>query len=528
MADDLSSFPVMSDPSTDIGDTFADYDPSGAAAIDNYSDAFSWGSIWDAVTSPTAKNLLNIGSGLYGLYESGQQRNLAKDAIKASDPFGPYRQQYAQQLMALMADPSTITKDPGYQFQLDQGSQAVERFMASKGFLGSGNEGIALQQYGQDYASKYLNEKVNQLAGLAGANITPNPAPGLNAYNQGLDTASASLASLGYGLTRAGSSAGTPGSQHPSAAGGEAAKVGGTLSTVGGIAKAGGATDVGGVLSTTGSAVGNFGNIISGIERGGTAGTGAAVSSGAKLASLAGYGGQGTSLVGAAGDAASGNYIGAAKNLYSAFAPATAGSLGLGSVASGAAANAALGEAGFGAAWATPSIEASVAGASGAGAAGTGAATTGAAAAGGSASLLGTAAAGAGYAGLVIAAGELLHHAFGGGVSNQRNRAAFEGLTAQWSPTQIARVGAKGMQSITAYNVPGIGWTTMTQGKYDELVGNLYGAVYHPDDNQAEWEAKLQQTLSSLQPLNSDTVSQLKSRWGGSWDDSAIQKILGG
>ena len=318
MADDLSNFPIMSDPGVDIGDTFADYDPSGAAAIDNYSDAFSWGSIWDAITSPTAKNLLNIGSGLYGLYESGQQRNLAKDAIKASDPFGPYRQQYAQQLMALMADPTSITKDPGYQFQLDQGNQAVERFMASKGFLGSGNEGIALEKYGQDYASKYLNDKITQLAGLAGANISPNPGPGLNAYNQGLDTASASLASLGYGLTRAGASAGTPAAQHPKTAGGEAATVGSDIKTVGSIVSAG--SKLAGIAgfdssagAATGQTLGDVGNIVTGVSQGGIGGYGKAAAGVADLAGVdtAGWGG----IISAGANVAEGNYAGAGMDL---------------------------------------------------------------------------------------------------------------------------------------------------------------------------------------------------------------------
>lgn len=337
MADDLSSFPIMDDPGIDVGNTFSDFDPSGSAAVDAGAN-FSWGSIWDMISSPTAKTLLSAGSGLYGLYQSGQQRGLAKDAIKASDPFGPYRQQYAQKLMALMADPASITKDPGYQFQLEQGEQAVERRMASKGYLGSGNEGIALEQYGQDYAKSAYNDKITQFAGLAGANISPNPGPGLQAYNQGLDTASASLASLGYAVAKGGASAGTPGysigttpspSSRPSAAGGEAAKtigmIGGAAGVVGAGAKLAGsalgssetATDIG----KGAGAVGDLASIYTGIDKGGVKGYGDAV---AGIADLAGYNIKSApvfAIAGAAQQVAKGNVGGAGVTIASAAVP---------------------------------------------------------------------------------------------------------------------------------------------------------------------------------------------------------------
>lgn len=320
MADDLSQFPIMDDPSIDVGDTFADFDPQGASSID----ASNWSSIWDAITSPTAKNLLNIGSGLYGLYESGQQRNLAKDALKAGDPFGPFRAQYAQKLMALMADPSSITKDPGYQFQFDQGKQAVTRGMAARGFLDSGNEGIALEQYGQNFAKSAYNDRLTQLAGLAGANISPNLAPGLSEYNSGLDTASASLASLGYGITRGGASAGTPASR-PSAAGGEAAKIGAAAGVVGAGAKlvnnlSGGS----GTAQTVGSGAGKVGDLASiytGVNKGGITGYGQAV---AGLADLAGYNIKGApvfAVAGAADQIRKGDVGGAGVTIASAAVP---------------------------------------------------------------------------------------------------------------------------------------------------------------------------------------------------------------
>lgn len=61
---------------------------------------------------------------------------------------------------------------PGYQFQLDQGSQAVSRNLAAQGLLQSGAAGKALQQYGQGVASNYATQYVNGLQSLAGLGQT--------------------------------------------------------------------------------------------------------------------------------------------------------------------------------------------------------------------------------------------------------------------------------------------------------------------------------------------------------------------
>lgn len=469
MADDLSNFPIMDSPQIDVPNTFEDWssDTVNLSTWDQFTSGM--GSVWDAITSPTAKNLLTIGSGLYGLYESGQQRNLAKDAMAKSDPFGPYRAQYAQQLSALMMNPGSITEDPGYKFQFEQGQQAVERGMAAKGYLGSGNEGIALTQYGQNFAANYLNAKISQLSGLAGANITPNYGPGLQAYGQGLDTASAALASLGYGITRGGASAGTPGaSSGPSAAGGEAAKIGGAISTVGRVAGSEG-------LSTVGSAVGNFGNIISGIERGGTAGAGSAVSAGARLAGVAGYGGTTASTIGAVGDVASGNYLGAAKNLYSAFAPVSAASLGLSGVASGAAANAALTEAGFGTAWSTPAIGAATSGA-------------GAAAAGSTAGTASTAGAAAGSSSLASTAVPILGAVVGGYGTVK---------SIQAGDTKSAVVSGASTGAAIGSIVPGIG--TLVGGIIGGVVGGLGAAIHGKDYSEEKVRDKYYSAVEQMQ-----------------------------
>lgn len=267
----------------------------------------------------------------------------------------------------------------------------------------------------------------------------------------------------------------------------EASGYGGLLSNAGALASAAGGKFDSSLLSGAGKVASGAGGalqVVGGVQQGGTAGYGSAIAGAAQLAGTLGYGGTATGVAGAVGNALAGNYLGAAHSLGSIGSSAAAGSS-------------------------------------------TGAAAAGSAASG-TASALSTLSTGAGYAAAVIAAGQLIHQAFNAHGSLLRNRAAFETLSKDWQPTQIGRIGAKGMFAVTAYNVPGVGWVAMTQGQYDELAGNWYGAAVAPDGNQEEWQKKLANTISNLIPINSQTIGDLKKKWGGSWDSAAIQKIING
>jgi uncharacterized protein YukE len=62
-----------------------------------------------------------------------------------------------------------LTNDPSYQWRFQQGQQAVERSLASKGLLQSGNAAIELQQYGQGAASQeYGAQFTRMLQGMEG------------------------------------------------------------------------------------------------------------------------------------------------------------------------------------------------------------------------------------------------------------------------------------------------------------------------------------------------------------------------
>jgi len=85
-------------------------------------------------------------------------------------------------------DPSQqIQSLPGYQFQLGQGVQAIDRSAASQGLLNSGATGKALAQYGQGLAQNYSQQYVSGLQDLAnrGEGATQSTAAaGAGAANQ--------------------------------------------------------------------------------------------------------------------------------------------------------------------------------------------------------------------------------------------------------------------------------------------------------------------------------------------------------
>lgn len=58
--------------------------------------------------------------------------------------------------------------DPGYQFRLDQGLQAMDRSAAARGGLQSGAALKGAQQYGQNLASNEYNNAFNRQMSMAG------------------------------------------------------------------------------------------------------------------------------------------------------------------------------------------------------------------------------------------------------------------------------------------------------------------------------------------------------------------------
>lgn len=97
----------------------------------------------------------------------------------------PYRQLGTEAiggLRGLMADPSKITDQPGYQFGMNQGQQAIERSAAARGQQLSGGTLKGLTRYGQDYAGTKLDQTYNRLSNLAGLGQVGQSAQSGNNY----------------------------------------------------------------------------------------------------------------------------------------------------------------------------------------------------------------------------------------------------------------------------------------------------------------------------------------------------------
>ncbi len=107
------------------------------------------------------------------------------------------------QLNQLMADPSSVTKMPGYQFQMQQGTDAIQNSAAAGGL--TGNTLKALDSYGQGVASSSYGNLWQQLYQMA--NLGQTSAAGVG--NIGASTA----ANIGGNIIGAGNAqaAGTVG-----------------------------------------------------------------------------------------------------------------------------------------------------------------------------------------------------------------------------------------------------------------------------------------------------------------------------
>jgi hypothetical protein len=67
----------------------------------------------------------------------------------------------AQGLRSLMQDPWSITSDPGYQFGLEQGFKGIQAMKTAGGLGLSGSTLKDLTMFGQDYGTKFLQQKFN-------------------------------------------------------------------------------------------------------------------------------------------------------------------------------------------------------------------------------------------------------------------------------------------------------------------------------------------------------------------------------
>jgi len=133
----------------------------------------SLGSLTGGASPMKLGSLLQAGGSLLG-YGQGQsdieemRRMMEAQAARAEAQYQPYSQA-GQQALTNLQGPSleALQADPGYQFRLQQGNQALERSLAAQGLSGSGAALQAAQEYGQGLANQTYNDyfaRQNQIA----------------------------------------------------------------------------------------------------------------------------------------------------------------------------------------------------------------------------------------------------------------------------------------------------------------------------------------------------------------------------
>jgi hypothetical protein len=114
-----------------------------------------------------------------GIAEQRRQFDLTRE------DFSPYREAGRNALTSLVGDinapmnPRDVMSDPGYQFGMDQGQQALDRKISAMGGRVSGAALKAAARFGTNYASTGYNaayqrrqDRLNRLAAIAGIGQT--------------------------------------------------------------------------------------------------------------------------------------------------------------------------------------------------------------------------------------------------------------------------------------------------------------------------------------------------------------------
>lgn len=142
----------------------------------------------------------SMGSWLKGTDQAGMEYMAGQDWEK----YGGRDRSLANQVNSYQVDPELtrsfglddFQKDPGYQFRMQQGQEALERSAAARGGLNSGGTLKAITEYGQNFASNEFQNafnrfnsnqanRFNRLSALAGVGQTATNQLGQAAQSYG-------------------------------------------------------------------------------------------------------------------------------------------------------------------------------------------------------------------------------------------------------------------------------------------------------------------------------------------------------
>lgn len=167
--------------------------------------------IWDDLTGKTAAKASNAAAAdTYGKQQGAINKllgygddyradyaNLAGGYDPLKSGYDPYAQTgYGANtaLQRLIADPSSVRSLPGYQFDMEEGTRALDRGAASRGMLGSGRASKDLLRFGTGLADKTFGDQLARLLSIT---------TGVGLPAQGAQTAigDKQIGTVGQGIT---------------------------------------------------------------------------------------------------------------------------------------------------------------------------------------------------------------------------------------------------------------------------------------------------------------------------------------
>ncbi len=147
----------------------------------NPSDWYNNPTIQNAVRRELAQDYMQQNQEAYDISMQGYQRDLDeynqnKAMYDKYSAEGPYSSEQIS---------DKITNLPGYQAQLGQGIDAIQKASGAGGYLGSGRLLKELNSYGQNTLSTFYNNELSRLAGLAGMGQQAASQSAQTSMNQG-------------------------------------------------------------------------------------------------------------------------------------------------------------------------------------------------------------------------------------------------------------------------------------------------------------------------------------------------------
>lgn len=143
-------------------------------------------------TNGGGSTLGNILTGALGTgatnHNLGNYEDRVDALINRSDPYGPYRQKGIEGLHKLVDNPGALASNPLFSAMQDKSDMNLQRVMAARGYLGSGNEMGALHENFSANLNKFYGEEFNRYARMAGIDMKPSTEAGIVSAGVGAAT----------------------------------------------------------------------------------------------------------------------------------------------------------------------------------------------------------------------------------------------------------------------------------------------------------------------------------------------------